>query len=68
MVAEIRRRVRDATRGLTVSAGIGPNFLLAKMGADVDKPDGQHRIGATVPDILSFLRDTPTRKVGPCQP
>ncbi|NDY41642.1 DNA polymerase IV [Dissulfurirhabdus thermomarina] len=37
--AEIRRRVRGET-GLTVSAGVAPNKLLAKIASDLGKPDG----------------------------
>ena len=40
-MAEIRSRVSEVTRGLTCSAGIAPNFLLAKMAADRHKPNGQ---------------------------
>ncbi len=36
---EIRRRVREE-RGLTVSVGVGPNRLIAKIASDFDKPDG----------------------------
>lgn len=36
---EIRRRVRDEV-GLTVSVGVGPNRLIAKIASDFDKPDG----------------------------
>ncbi|EOD24515.1 putative DNA repair protein DNA polymerase, kappa, partial [Emiliania huxleyi CCMP1516] len=83
----LRRRVRDATGGLTLSArrrtalcfstsdeclvapfdqaGIAPNFLLAKMGADVNKPDGQHTVSPTVEAVLAFLSATPTRKAPP---
>ncbi|EOD07574.1 putative DNA repair protein DNA polymerase, kappa, partial [Emiliania huxleyi CCMP1516] len=46
-------------------AGIAPNFLLAKMGADVNKPDGQHTVSPTVEAVLAFLSATPTRKAPP---
>ncbi|MGB5551240.1 MAG: DNA polymerase IV [Thermoanaerobaculia bacterium] len=36
---EIKRRVREE-RGLTVSVGVGPNRLVAKIASDFDKPDG----------------------------
>ncbi len=35
----IKKEIRDAT-GLIASAGIAPNKFLAKMGSDMDKPDG----------------------------
>jgi DNA polymerase-4 len=36
---DIRRRVREE-RGLTVSIGVGPNRLIAKIASDANKPDG----------------------------
>ncbi len=36
---DIRRRVREERR-LTVSVGVGPNKLVAKIASDFDKPDG----------------------------
>lgn len=36
---EIRRQVREE-RGLTVSIGVGPNRLIAKIASDFGKPDG----------------------------
>ncbi|KAJ1448468.1 hypothetical protein M885DRAFT_411343, partial [Pelagophyceae sp. CCMP2097] len=40
VAVEIRRAVREAT-GLTMSAGIAANKLLAKFAASKNKPDGQ---------------------------
>ncbi|CAD7946980.1 unnamed protein product, partial [Amoebophrya sp. A25] len=40
LVNRIRRAIFDQV-GLTASAGLGPNFMLAKMAADVNKPNGQ---------------------------
>lgn len=39
MAREIKSRVRKE-RGLTVSIGVGPNKLIAKIASDFDKPDG----------------------------
>ncbi len=57
---EIRRRVKDE-RGLTVSVGVGPNRLIAKIASDFDKPDGltvvkPHRVRA-------FLDPLPVRRI-----
>ena len=37
---EIRRLVRERTGGLTVSAGVSFNKMLAKLGSGMNKPDG----------------------------
>jgi DNA polymerase-4 len=39
LAREIRRRVKEE-RGLTVSVGVGPNKLIAKIASDFQKPDG----------------------------
>jgi DNA polymerase IV len=61
----IRRRVREE-RGLTVSVGVGPNRLIAKIASDFDKPDGL----TVVPPgkVQAFLDPLPVRRlhgVGP---
>jgi DNA polymerase-4 len=62
---EIRRRVREE-RGLTVSVGVGPSRLIAKIASDFNKPDGL----TVVPPrkVLDFLAPLPVRRlhgVGP---
>lgn len=65
VAAALRERVRDEVR-LTVSVGVGPNRLVAKIASDFDKPDGltvvrPHRVQA-------FLDPLPVRRlpgVGP---
>ncbi len=62
---EIRRRVL-AERNLTVSIGVGPNRLIAKIASDFDKPDGL----TVVPPhrVQKFLNPLPVRRlpgVGP---
>lgn len=62
---EIRRRVREE-RGLTVSVGVGPNRLIAKIASDFRKPDGL----TVVPPhkVQAFLDPLPVRRlhgVGP---
>ena len=44
LVAQFRRKIKENTNGLTCSAGIAPNFHLAKLCADVNKPDGQFEV------------------------
>jgi DNA polymerase-4 len=62
---EIRRRVKDE-RGLTVSVGVGPNRLIAKIASDFDKPDG---LTVVKPEqVEAFLAPLPVRRlhgVGP---
>jgi len=62
---EIRRRVREE-RGLTVSIGVAPNRLVAKIASDFDKPDG---LTVVRPEqVAAFLEPLPVRAlhgVGP---
>ncbi|WP_205474555.1 DNA polymerase IV [Nocardioides sp. SYSU D00038] len=37
---ELRRRVREATGGLTASVGVGTSKFIAKVASDLHKPDG----------------------------
>jgi DNA polymerase-4 len=65
LAKEIRRRVREE-RGLTVSVGVGPNCLVAKIASDACKPDGLK----VVPPghVQAFLDPLPVRRlhgVGP---
>jgi DNA polymerase-4 len=62
---EIRRRVREERR-LTVSVGVGPNRLVAKIASDFDKPDGLTVVKPA--QVESFLAPLPVRRlhgVGP---
>jgi DNA polymerase-4 len=57
---EIRTRIHDET-GLTASAGIAPNKMLAKIASDWRKPNGQFAI---LPEQVSdFMASLPVRKV-----
>jgi DNA polymerase kappa len=63
IVAIMRQRVFEATGGLTCSAGIAPNFLLAKIASDRIKPNGQLAIASDHESITKFLYPLPIRKV-----
>lgn len=56
----IKQAVRDAT-GLTCSICIAPNKLLAKIGSDLDKPDGLTLL--TIDDVPKRIWPLPARKV-----
>ncbi|WFD44947.1 DNA-directed DNA polymerase [Malassezia psittaci] len=62
LATQLRQDVRLAT-GLTVSVGVGPNMLLAKIASDLNKPDGQYILPSNRSDILEFMQDLSVRKV-----
>ena len=66
VVEEMRRRVFERT-GLTASAGIAPNKMLAKVASDLNKPNGQYTVPATRAAVLEFVHKLPIRKVGNIQ-
>ena len=57
---QIRQQIKDE-RGLTSSAGIASNKMLAKIASDWNKPDGQYHI----PDdhINAFMKELPVTKI-----
>jgi len=62
--AKIAERIRGEIRaetGLTASAGIAPNKLVAKIASDWHKPDGQ----LVVPPsrVEGFMRDLPVKRI-----
>ena len=64
-VQEMRDQVKART-GLTCSAGIGPNRMIAKIASDEKKPDGQTRIQPTRAAVLEFVDRLPVRKIPGC--
>ena len=62
VVSEMRAKVKAAT-GLTCSAGLAPNFMLAKIASDRNKPNGQAIVGPAQEDVAAFLHPLPVRKV-----
>lgn len=57
---EIRSQIREET-GLTASAGIAPNKLLAKIASDWNKPDGQFEV---VPEkVQEFMDPLPVSRL-----
>jgi len=57
---ELRARIFEET-GLTSSAGIAPNKMLAKIASDWRKPNGQFAILPN--EVEGFMRTLPVRKV-----
>lgn len=61
---EIAQAIRDNIRretGLTASAGIAPNKLVAKIASDWNKPDGQLVVPPS--KVESFMRELPVRRI-----
>lgn len=63
VVNEMRQKVKEATGGLTCSAGLASNFMLAKIASDFNKPDGLKVVGPAHEDVLDFVHQLPTRKI-----
>ena len=59
----MRAEVKSRTGGLSCSAGIGPNEMLAKIASDVNKPDGQHQVAPDRSEVVSFIQALPVRKI-----
>ena len=57
---EIRAQIREET-GLTASAGISSNKLLAKIASDWNKPDGQFEV--TTEEIPAFIAALPVGRL-----
>ncbi len=57
---EIRSEIDEET-GLTASAGIAPNKLLAKIASDWNKPNGQFEIGPE--EVEAFMVDLPVKRL-----
>ncbi|QTN32661.1 DNA polymerase IV [Akkermansiaceae bacterium] len=60
IASRIRQLIREET-GLTASAGIAPNKLIAKIASDWKKPDGQFTVSPA--DAAEFMRGLPLRKI-----
>jgi len=56
----LKRAIRAAT-GLTVTCGLGPNRMLAKLAGKTVKPDGLACVAAA--DADAFMRDQPVERV-----
>ncbi|KAJ6788853.1 hypothetical protein PWT90_09285 [Aphanocladium album] len=62
VVEQLRKEVHEKTN-ITVSAGIAANSRLAKICSNLNKPNGQYVLPRERNEIMTFMRDLPTRKV-----
>lgn len=63
---ELRRRVHEATDGLTASIGVGTSKFIAKIASDLDKPDGLVVVApGTERDLLRPMHVSVIPGVGP---
>jgi DNA polymerase-4 len=60
---ELKRRVREQTRGLTASVGVASNKFLAKVASDMNKPDGLTVVPEDEAGVLAFLGRLPVTKL-----
>lgn len=58
---DIRKKIFERTNGLTASAGIAPNKLLAKLASDYRKPNGQFTVDPK--SIPEFIRTVPIERI-----
>ncbi|GER36915.1 DNA polymerase IV [Striga asiatica] len=61
---ELREGVSKETGGLTCSAGVAPNRLLAKVCSDINKPNGQFVLPNKRMAVMTFISSLPIRKIG----
>ncbi|VFQ78262.1 unnamed protein product [Cuscuta campestris] len=65
--AEVAEELRGSVfkeTGLTCSAGVAPNRLLAKVCSDINKPNGQFVLPSDRAAIMTFISTLPIRKIG----
>ncbi|KAJ7013358.1 hypothetical protein NC653_003140 [Populus alba x Populus x berolinensis] len=60
---ELRKCINEET-GLTCSAGVAPNRLLAKVCSDINKPNGQFVLINDRMAVMTFISSLPIRKIG----
>jgi DNA polymerase kappa len=63
IVEQLRAQVRDATGGLTCSAGVAPNPMLAKICSDMNKPDGLSVCPFDREGVLRLMESLPVRRL-----
>ena len=62
LIAEdIRKKIFERTGGLTASAGIAPNKLLAKLASDMNKPNGKFTVAPS--QVTDFISKIPVERI-----
>jgi DNA polymerase kappa len=61
-VSQMRAEIFEKT-GITTSAGVAANTLLAKLGSNKNKPNDQFILPNDRQTIMQFMRDLPCRKI-----
>ncbi|GJN24066.1 hypothetical protein PR202_gb11779 [Eleusine coracana subsp. coracana] len=61
---ELRAAIHQET-GLTCSAGVAPNRMIAKVCSDINKPNGQFILPNDREAVLTFVSTLPIRKLSP---
>ncbi|WP_035611461.1 DNA polymerase IV [Haloferula sp. BvORR071] len=61
LAREIRTQIKEETGGLTASAGIAPNKMIAKIASDWRKPDGQFEVKPE--EVDAFMKALPVRRI-----
>ncbi|KAL5706788.1 DNA-directed DNA polymerase [Ranunculus cassubicifolius] len=63
IASELRTSVYEET-GLTCSAGVAPNRMIAKVCSDINKPNGHFVLPNDRMAVMTFISSLPTRKIG----
>ncbi|KAF8673923.1 hypothetical protein HU200_048371 [Digitaria exilis] len=63
VATELRTAIHQET-GLTCSAGVAPNRMIAKVCSDINKPNGQFILPNDREAVLTFVSTLPIRKIG----
>ncbi|TVU46154.1 hypothetical protein EJB05_05672, partial [Eragrostis curvula] len=63
VATELRAAIHHET-GLTCSAGVAPNRMIAKVCSDINKPNGQFILPNDRKAVLTFVSTLPIRKIG----
>lgn len=63
VATELRSAIHQET-GLTCSAGVAPNRMIAKVCSDINKPNGQFILPNDREAVLTFVSTLPIRKIG----